>query len=159
MKRAGLSALLLSLLLCCMPAASVAKPQPPSFAVWWSHFSAGVQRDVVRINHTCQKRYGVNDRKVGACFVKHERASLRSERAAWEKQIRKISRPQRATCKKAIRAFGSATRKAAVANLRYLDSHQHAPLTVISRDLNGQPFEGLKSLTFATKSRAVRICG
>lgn len=157
MKRIGLAALVLALLLGCLPAASLAKP--PSFAVWWSHFSARVQRDVVHINHVCQKRYGSSDRKVGACFVKHERVSLRSERAAWEKQIKRIARHQRAACQKAIRTFGSATRKAAGANLRYLDSHRHSPLTEISRDLNGQRFERLKSRTFEAKSRAVRICG
>jgi hypothetical protein len=157
MKRIGLAALVLALLLGCLPAASLAKP--PSFAVWWSHFSARVQRDVVHINHICQERYGSNDRKVGACFVKHERVSLRSERAAWEKQIKRIARHQRAACQKAIRTFGSATRKAASANLRYLDSHRHSPLTEISRDLNGQRFERLKSRTFEAKSRAVRICG
>jgi hypothetical protein len=157
MKRVGLAAVALTLLLGCLPAAAPA--EPPSFALWWSHFSARVQRDVVRINHVCQKRYGVNDAKVGACFVKRERISLRTERVAWEKQIARVSRPQRPACKKAIRTYRSATRKAAIANLRYLDSHRHARLTEISRALNGQRFESLKSLTFSAKSRAVRICG
>jgi hypothetical protein len=157
MKRIALAAVALALLLGCLPAACLAKP--PSFAVWWSHFSARVQQDVVHINHVCQKRFGSNDRKVGACFVKHERVSLRSERAAWEKQIKGIARHQRAACQKAIRTFASATRKAAIANLRYLDSHRHSPLTQIGRDLNGQPFERLKLITFEAKSRAVHICG
>jgi hypothetical protein len=156
MRRIALATAALTLLLG-TPASALAKP--PSFAVWWSHFSARVQRDVVRIDHVCQKRYGIDDARVGACFVKQARVSLRMERAAWEKQVARISRSQRAPCKQAIQRFGAASRKSAVANLRYLDSHRHARLTQVSRDLNGQPFESLKALTFEAKSRAVRICG
>lgn len=136
-----------------------ASAKPASFALWWSHFSARVQRDVVRINHVCQKRYGVDDAKVGACFVKHERVSLRRERAAWEKQVGKISRTQKAACKQAIHRFRVASRKSANASLSYLDSHRHSRLTQVSRDFNGEPFASLKVKTFAAKSRAVRICG
>ena len=156
MRRVGIAILAATLLLG-TPASALAKPA--SFAVWWSHFSARVQRDVVRINHVCQKRYGVDDAKVGACFVKHERVSLRRERAAWEKQVEKISRSQKASCRRAIHRFRVASHKSAVASLRYLDTHRHSRLTQVSRDLNGQPFESLKLLTFAAKSRAVRICG
>lgn len=113
----------------------------------------------MRINHVCQKRYGVDDAKVGACFVKHERVSLRLERAAWEKQVAKISRSQRAPCKRAIHRFRVASRKSAIASLRYLDSHRHARLTQVSRDLNAQPFESLRVMTFEAKARAIRICG
>jgi hypothetical protein len=118
-----------------------------------------VQRDVVRINVVCQKRYGASDGKLGACFVKHERVSLRAESDTWEKQVAKISRNQRRACRKAIGSYRRATRTAATANLKYLDSHRHAALTEISRDLNGEPFASLKSLTFRAKARAVRICG
>jgi hypothetical protein len=52
-----------------------------------------------------------------------------------------------------------ASRKSAIASLTYLDSHRHSRLTQVSRDLNGQPFESLKVLTFEAKARAVRICG
>lgn len=146
-----------SLLLLGAPASSAAKP--PSFAVWWSHFSARVQKDIVHINALCQKRYGNSDTKVGACFVRHERVSLRAESVAWERQIAAIARNQRRSCRTAIHSYRQATRKAATANLRYLDTHRHTALTEISRDLNGQPFASLKSLTFRAKARAVRICG
>jgi len=139
---------------------SVSAPaKPTSFALWWSHFSARVQRDVVRINHVCQKRYGIDDAKVGACFVKHERVSLRLERAAWEQQVEKISRAQKPLCRRAIHRFRVVSRTSANASLRYLDSHRHSRLAQISRDLNGEPFASLKVKTFEAKSRAVRICG
>jgi hypothetical protein len=146
-----------SLLLLGASASSAAKP--PSFAVWWSHFSARVQRDIVHINAVCQKRYGTDDAKVGACFVRHERVSLRAESSTWEQQIGRIARNQRRSCRNAIHGYRLATRKAAAANLRYLDAHRHAALSQISRDLNGQPFASLKSLTFRAKTRAVRVCG
>jgi hypothetical protein len=155
-RRVGLATAAVVLLLGTSVSASA---KPASFALWWSHFSARVQRDVVRINHVCQKRYGVNDAKVGRCFVKHERVSLRLERAAWEKQVDKISRAQRAPCKQAIQRFRVASRKSAIASLRYLDSHRHSRLTQVSRDLNAEPFASLKQLTFEAKARAVRICG
>jgi hypothetical protein len=139
-----------------VPGTSLAKP--PSFAIWWSHFSARVQRDVVRVTQSCQKTSGRSDARIGACFVKHERVSLRLERAAWERQLARITHGQKAACKHAIAAYGAATRKAATANLRYLDTHRRSALSAISRDLNGQPFAGLKTLTFAAKARAVRIC-
>jgi hypothetical protein len=156
MSRVGLAIVAVAILL---GTSAPVLARPASFAVWWSHFSARVQRDVVRINHVCQKRYGVDDAKVGACFVKHERVSLRLERAAWEKQVAKISRSQRAPCKRAIHGFRVASRKSAIASLRYLDSHRHARLTQVSRDLNAQPFQSLRVTTFEAKARAVRICG
>jgi hypothetical protein len=140
-----------------MPATSPAKPA--SFALWWARFSAHVQRDVTRISSVCQHRYGRNDVKLGACFVRAERISLRAERAAWEKQVERISHGQGRRCRKAIGRYRSATRKAARANLIYLDSHRHAGLAQIGRDLNGQPFATLKSATFKAKANAVRICG
>jgi len=156
MKRVGLAAVAVALLLG-TPAVSAAKP--PSFAIWWSHFTARVQRDVVRVTHTCQRSYGTNDAKIGACFVKRERISLRQERRAWETQLERIARSQKAGCRKAIGRFRAATRTSAAANLRYLDTHRHSALSKISRDLNGEPFAGLKTRTFAAKAHAVRICG
>lgn len=156
MKRVALAAVALALLVG-SPAASGAKP--PSFAIWWSHFTARVQRDVVRVTHACQKSYGTNDAKIGACFVKRERISLRQERRAWETQLERIARSQKARCRRAIGTFRAATRTSAMANLRYLDTHRHSALSEISRDLNGEPFAGLKTRTFAAKARAVRICG
>ena len=134
--------------------------RPASFAVWWSHFSARVQRDVVRINHVCQKRYGVDDAKVGACFVKHERVSLRRERAAWEKQVEKISRSQRAPCKRRDPPLPGGL--AQIGRSRVSGTSTPigtARLTQVSRDLNAQPFESLRVMTFEAKARAVRICG
>jgi hypothetical protein len=144
-------------LLLAVPAASAAKP--PSFALWWAHFSARVQRDVTHIGNVCQQRYGHNDARVGRCFVLAERRTLRAEQASWEKGLAKISRPQHKRCKKAIRAYRTATRKAAKANLVYLDSHRRSALTKISRDLNGEPFATLKTVTLKAKTRAVRLCG
>jgi hypothetical protein len=155
MKRVALAAVAVALVVG-SPAASGAKP--PSFAIWWSHFTARVQRDVVRVTHACQKSYGTNDAKIGACFVKRERISLRQERRAWETQLERIARSQKARCRNAIGRFRAATRTSAAANIRYLDTHQHSALSEISRDLNGQPFAGLKTRTFAAKARAVRIC-
>ena len=156
MKRVALAAVAVALLVG-SPAASGAKP--PSFAIWWSHFTARVQRDVVRVTHACQKSYGTNDAKIGACFVKRERISLRQERVAWESQLERIARGQKVRCRRAIGTFRAATRTSAMANLRYLDTHRHSALSEISRDLNGEPFAGLKTRTFAAKARAVRICG
>jgi hypothetical protein len=156
MKRVALAAVAVALLLG-SPAASAAKP--PSFAIWWSHFTARVQRDVVRVTHACQSTYGTNDAKIGACFVKRERISLRHERRAWETQLERIARSQKVRCRTAIGRFRAATRTSAAANIRYLDTHRHSALSEISRDLNGQPFAGLKTRTFAAKARAVRICG
>jgi hypothetical protein len=140
-----------------LPAPSLA--QTPSFADWWGHFSARVQRDVTRIQTACEKRYGHHDAKVGACFVKAERVSLRVEHAALKKQIKVISRGQKATCKQAIQVYWQASSKAVRANLAYLDSHPHVAVTRLSRDLNRKPFTKLKSLTYAATSRAIRICG
>lgn len=140
-----------------VPASSPA--QPPSFADWLARFGARVQRDVTHIGSVCQKRHGHDDHKVGACFVKAERRSLRAEAVIWEKQLAVVAQGQRATCKKAIRAYRLASRKAARANLRYLDSHPHAALSRISRDLNQKPYTTLKTVTFAAKSRAIRVCG
>ena len=157
MKRVALAAVAVALLVG-SPAASGAKP--PSFAIWWSHFTARVQRDVVRVTHACQKSYGTNDAKIGACFVKRERISLRQERVAPGKRSSSGSRAsQKARCRRAIGTFRAATRTSAMANLRYLDTHRHSALSEISRDLNGEPFAGLKTRTFAAKARAVRICG
>jgi hypothetical protein len=140
------------------PALSLAKA-PPSFALWWGRFSAGVQRDITRIGDGCEKRYGRDDAKVGACFVKAERVSLRGQRAALKKQIAMISRGQTAPCRKAIRVYWLASRKAANLNLAYLDSHPHVAVTRMSRDLNRKPYTTLKSLSFEAKTRAIRVCG
>ena len=156
MKRVALAAVAVALVVG-SPAASGAKP--PSFAIWWSHFTARVQRDVVRVTHACQKSHGTNDAKIGACFVRRERISLRQERVAWESQLERIARGQKVRCRRAIGTFRAATRTSAMANLRYLDTHRHSALSEISRDLNGEPFAGLKTRTFAAKARAVRICG
>jgi hypothetical protein len=132
---------------------------PPSFAVWWSHFSARVQHDIVRINGLCQKQNGGSDQKLGACFVRHERGSLKAESSTWERQVAQISLKQKQACRKAIRVYRVATRKAAAANLRYLDSHRHTALSKISRDLNREPFASLNAQTYRAKARAVRRCG
>jgi hypothetical protein len=156
MKRAAIVSVAVAVLLA-MPALSAAKPA--SFALWWARFSAHVQRDVTRIGNVCQHRYGHNDLKLGACFVRAERVGLRAERVVFEKQIATISRDQGKRCKRAIRRYRSATRKAADANLAYLDSHPHAGLRQIGSELNGQPYAALKSKTFKAKSNAVRACG
>jgi hypothetical protein len=140
-----------------VPALSVAKPA--SFALWWARFSAHVQRDVTRIGSVCRQRHPHNDLELGACFVRAERINLRAERGVWEKQVVEISRGQGMRCTKAIHRYRSATRVAATANLAYLDSHLHAGLAQISRDLNARPFARLKSKTFKAKSNAVRACG
>jgi hypothetical protein len=121
-------------------------------------FAGGV-RDEIRGRRTCQKGHGTNDAKIGACFVKRERISPRQERLAWDTQPKRIARSQNAGCRKAIPRFRAATRTSAAANLRYLDTHRHSPLSEISLELNGQPFAALKTRTFAAKARAVRICG
>ena len=156
MRRAAIVSMTVAALLV-LPATSVAKPA--SFAQWLARFSAHVQRDVTRIGNVCQHRYGHDNLKLGACFVKAERASLRTERVVFEKQIARISRDQGKRCKQAIRQYRSATRRAAVANLAYLDSHPRAGLTQIGRELNGQPYAALKSKTYSAKSNAVRVCG
>ena len=156
MRRAAIVSVTVAVLLG-LPATSVAKPA--SFAQWLARFSAHVQRDVTRIGNVCQHRYGHDNLKLGACFVKAERASLRTERVVFEKQIARISRDQGKRCKQAIRQYRSATRRAAVANLAYLDSHPRAGLTQIGRELNGQPYAALKSKTYSAKSNAVRVCG
>jgi hypothetical protein len=139
-----------------------APPAPakaPSFALWWKGFSARVQRDITRIERACEGRFGRNDAKVGACFVKAERVSLRLEGEAMRKQIAIISRGQTASCKKAIHVYWLASRKAAKVNLIYLDSHPHVAVTRLSRDLNRKPYTTLKMHTFRAKSEAIRICG
>jgi hypothetical protein len=156
MRRAAIVSVTVAALLL-LPATSVAKPA--SFAQWLARFSAHVQRDVTRIGNVCQHRHGHNNLKLGACFVRAERASLRAERIVFEKQIARISRDQGKRCKQAIRQYRSATRRAAGANLAYLDSHPRAGLTQIGRELNGQPYATLKSKTFSAKSNAVRVCG
>ena len=153
-KRAALATIAVLLAL---PAASAAKP--PSFALWWAHFSARVQRDVTHIGSTCQNRFGHDDARVGRCFVRAERRTLRTEQAAWEKGIARTALHQRRSCTKAIAAYRRATRRAAKANLVYLDSHRRSALTKISRDLNGEPYATLKTVTLNAKTRAVRLCG
>ena len=111
-------------MLLALPAASAAKP--PSFALWLAHFSARVQRDVTHIGSTCQKRFGHDDARVGRCFVRAERRTLRAEQAAWEKGIARTALHQRRSCRKAIAAYRRATRRAAKANLVYLDSHRRS---------------------------------
>ena len=156
MRRAAIVGVTVAVLLG-LPATSAAKPA--SFAQWWARFSAHVQRDVTRIGNVCQHRYGHNNLKLGACFVRAERSSLRTERVVFEKQIARISRDQGKRCKQAIHQYRSATRRAAQANLAYLDSHPRAGLTQIGRELNGQPYATLKSKTYSAKSNAVRVCG
>ena len=156
MRRAAIVTVTVAVLLG-LPATSVAKPA--SFAQWWARFSAHVQRDVTRIGSVCQHRYGHNNLKLGACFVRAERVSLRAERSDFEKQITRISRGQGKRCRHAIHQYRSATRRAAEANLAYLDSHPRAGLTQIGRELNGQPYAALKSKTYSAKSNAVRVCG
>jgi hypothetical protein len=144
-------------LLLVVPATSLAKP--PSFALWWNHFSSRVQSDVTHVGNVCQKRYGHNNAKLSACFVKTERVSLRAERAAWEKGIAIVARNQQKPCKRAIQAYSKATRRAAQAHLVYLDSHPRAALAKISRDLSGKPYVQLNDASVEAKVLAARICG
>ena len=127
MKRVALAAVALALLLGCLPAASVAKPPELRGLVVPLQRARAARRRAhqSRLPEALRRR-----RRQGRRLLrKHERVSLRSERAAWEKQIKEIARNQRTPCQKAIRTFRSATRKAAIANLRYLDTHRHAALT------------------------------
>ncbi len=150
-------ALATAALLLVVPATSLA--QAPSFALWWNHFSSRVQRDVTHVGNTCQKRYPHNNAGLSACFVRTERVSLRAERAAWEKGIAIVARNQRKPCVQAIKAYRTATRRAARAHLSYLDSHPRAALAKISRDLNGRPYAQLNDASVSAKVRAARICG
>ena len=156
MNRASAIAIALTLVMA-MPAPGSAKP--PSFGLWWKHFSAGIQRSVTRIDSTCQRAYGQDDAKVGSCFVRAERVSLRAQRSALKTQIAAISRGQKASCKRAIQQYWVASRKAATANLAYLDSHQRAGIRRLSRDLNAEPYVSLKKSTYNAKSHAVGVCG
>jgi hypothetical protein len=156
MKRAPTIAIALTLVMA-MPVSGLAKP--PSFGLWWKHFSAGIQRSVTRIDSACQKAYGQDDAKVGACFVRAERVSLRAQRSALQTQIAAISRGQRASCKRAIHQYWVASRRAATANLVYLDSHPRAGVRRLSRDLNAEPYASLKKSTYDAKSHAVDACG
>ena len=140
-----------------MSASGLAKS--PSFGLWWKHFSAGVQRSITRTDSACQRSYGHNDAKVGSCFVRAERVSLRAEQSALKKQIAAISRGQKASCKRAIQQYWVASRRAATANLAYLDSHQRAGVRRLSRDLNAEPYASLKKSTYDAKSHAVDVCG
>jgi hypothetical protein len=149
------SALALALL---FGAAASSQAKAPSFARWLSHFSAGVKRDLTRISSACEKRYGHDDLKVGTCFVKAERVSLRAERARLRKQIPLISRHQKRVCKQLIDRFWLASRTAANANLAYLDSHRHASVTQLGRALTGTRFTTLKQKTARAKARAVHVC-
>ncbi|MDX6476103.1 MAG: hypothetical protein QOH95_1614 [Gaiellaceae bacterium] len=139
-------------------AAASSQAKAPSFARWLSHFSAGVKRDITRISTACEKRYGHDDVKVGTCFVKAERVSLRAERARLRTQIPLISRRQKRACKRLIHRFWLASRTAANVNLAYLDSHRHASVTQLGRDLNGPRFTTLKHRTARAKARAVQVC-
>ena len=76
-----------------------------------------------------------------------------------EAQIAAISRGQKASCKRAIQQYWVASRKAATANLAYLDSHQRAGVRRLSRDLNAEPYASLKKSTYNAKSHAVDVCG
>ena len=148
---AGLAGLL------ALPAASAAKPL--SFRDWTVRWNAKAVRDNAAVVNRCERLFGGDDLKFGRCYVKAGRANLRAERTVWEKQVAKVARGQTADCKGAIRTYAMAARVRQTASLVYLDAHRNTPLTRIARDIAGEPYAALKTLSDDAKSRAVAICG
>ena len=77
-----------------------------------------MQCDILRANGIGQKHDRGTDRKLGACFMQHERSTLAAERRTWERQVEQISLGRYKVCRPAIRAYRVPTRKATSANFR-----------------------------------------
>jgi hypothetical protein len=134
--------------------------KPPSFALWTATWKASDDAAQDKIEAACTKLYGkTNDAKLGPCFVKLFRVSLRERQPIWERAVARISKGQTPACKNAIHVYWLASRKAQKASLIYLDTHPKRGITAISADLSKEPYATLRALTEESKSRSIRICG
>jgi hypothetical protein len=132
---------------------------PASFKSWSERWSARTARDNARVVGRCAKLFGSSDLKLGMCYVRAGRANLRTERAAWERQVADVIGGQTIPCQKAITAYVSAARLRQAASLVYLDSHRRTPLTRIAGDISGEPYATLRSMSDAARTHAVAVCG
>ncbi len=140
-----------------IPAESLAKP--PSFRAWSDGWTKLTTRDNDRVVNRCQKLWGENDLKFGACYVKAGHANLEAERVIWERQMAKVLRGQPAPCKTAITLYMRTARVKQTASLLYLETHGSTTLSRIASDISGEPYATIRTMNDQARKRAVAICG
>jgi hypothetical protein len=149
---------LLAVVACLLvPAAASAKP--PSFAAWSKAWTAKTDKATDMVGNGCIKQFGQTDAKVGACFVKGMRTTLRAETPQWDSGVVAIAAGQSAACKGAVKAYVTASRTMQHANLAYLDGHQKTVLSRVLADLKAAPYATFRATSNRAKATAVRVCG
>jgi hypothetical protein len=156
--RTRLAVVVGGLLFAAMPTQAVAKT-PPSFALWVVRQKAASDALKKPIGDGCLRVYPTNDAKAGECLVKGllgiwPRTSTRFDRA-----VARIARPQTPACKRAIRAYWLAERKATAATLIYLKAHEHVSATQFNNDLHSEPFSTIRAVENGATAHAIRVCG
>jgi len=107
----------------------------------------------------CEKTFGQNDAKLGACFVKGMRPGLRVLTPSWEHGIAAVAVGQNTPCKAAIHRYVLASRTMQAANLEFLDGHQHTALSGVLAGLKAPPYSTIRSANTAARVHAERVCG
>jgi hypothetical protein len=143
----------------CLLAPAAASAKPASFAAWSKAWSAKTDTATDAVGNACIKQFGQSDAKVGACFVKGMRTTLRAETPQWDRGVLAIATGQSATCKRAITAYVTASRTMQHANLAYLDGHRQTVLSRVLADLKAAPYATFRAASNKAKATAVRICG
>jgi hypothetical protein len=152
--------LLLAVLLgTCSLLPATASATPPSFAKWATAWSAKVDKSTDKIANACLAQFGEDDAKVGPCFVKGMRPSLRALAPQWERGVTAALVGQKAACRTAIRSYAAASRRQQASNLAYLDGHQQAAMTRVLADLQAPPHTTIRAASAKAKATAIKICG
>jgi hypothetical protein len=143
----------------CLLVPVTASAKPPSFAAWAKAWSAKTDKLTDTVGNGCIKQFGQSDAKVGACFVKGMRTTLRAATPQWESGVAAVAVGQKAACKTAIHGYAVASRKMQVANLSYLDGHPRTALSRVLADLKAPPYTTFRAASNKAKATAGRICG
>jgi hypothetical protein len=163
MKRGGVLRYLLVLgavfaLLAAMPAASVAK-KPPSFAKWSANEGTYESSLSGPVLSECADNFPDDDLQHGECLVAGLLKIWPGMNAHWQRGMTRITTPQKAACKKALRTYSVAYRANYESGIAYLRSHPTTAYTVFGAAVTSGTYKTLNDAKVATRKKALRICG
>jgi hypothetical protein len=149
--------LILLAVLCAAGSAGAASRE--SFRVWATSWETATDRAVNAALDPCQKHFGVNDQKAGACAVRNMTVVYQHVTPIWNRAVDRVAQGQTRACRTAIHSYWTTTGLRQAANVAYLRLHATITVTELDAALTHEPFTTLNRIAAGAELRAVRVCG
>jgi hypothetical protein len=150
---------LLCLMAFLVAAAPAAAASSSSFRAWATGWERATDRAVNAALDPCQKHFGIDDQKAGACAVRNMTVVFRDVVPLWNRAVARVARGQTRACRTAIHSYWMTTRVRQAADVAYLATHARITVTELNAALADEPFSTLNRVAARAELRAVHVCG